>query len=130
MSTTQFQIGTRAQPITVKWPTSHYDEGKPTRALKCFVDDEKLIEELKDIDGSLVNDDNILRLKLWQTADVQLQSSGELLTVDQLRQGDRIAVIAKPYKWKFEGRQGTSLTASHVIVVERASSERQSTDWL
>jgi hypothetical protein len=126
-----FQIGSIDQPLTIQWPPSHFDKGQSSRGIKCFVNYEKPIKDIAHIDETLIKDD-ILRLKLWQSAKVQLHNSNELLTVDDLQQGDLIAVMAKPYKWEFQGRQGTSLTASHVLIVERGSVERQSNtpNWL
>jgi hypothetical protein len=136
MSLNTFQIGSIAHPLEIQWPPSHYDAGKKSRAIKCLVDDEKLVEEIKAIDATLISEDDnghhVLRLKLWQTAMVQLHGSDQLLTVDDLRYGDKITVMAKPYKWTFEGRRGTSLTANHVLVVERGSADRKSVapTWL
>jgi hypothetical protein len=130
MSTKLFQIASIAQPMEIQWAPSHYDNGKLARAIKCFVDDETLVEELKAIDDTLLKDDDygrhVLRLKVWQSARVQVHDSDQLLTVDELRNGDRITVMAKPYKWQYEGREGTSLTAGHVLVVQRGSGERKS----
>ena len=69
MSTTKLQVGTLAEPMEIQWAPSHFDNGKSSRAIKCFLDDEKLVEELEDIDESLIKDDNgrnVLRLKVWQ----------------------------------------------------------------
>ena len=130
MSVKLFQIASVAQPMEIQWAPSHFDNGKLARAIKCFVDDETLVEELKAIDDTLLKDDDsgrhVLRLKVWQSARVRLHDSGELIKVDELRNGDQITVIAKPYKWQFEGRTGTSLTAGHVLVVERGLGERKS----
>jgi hypothetical protein len=131
MSTKSFQLASVAQPIELQWAPSHYDQGKSARAIKCFVENDRLLHSIHDIDKSLVKQDehgrNILRLKVWQSANVQLQGSDELMTVDDLKSGDKITVFVKVHHWEYEGREGSSLTAGHVLVVERGSAERQST---
>jgi hypothetical protein len=131
MSTKSFQVASVAQPIELQWAPSHYDQGKSARAIKCFVEDNRLLHYIEDIDESLIKRDehgrNVLRLKVWQSARVQLLGSDQLLTVDELRSGDRISLMVKIHDWEYEGRKGTSLTANHVLVVEQGSGERKST---
>jgi hypothetical protein len=129
MSTKSFQVASVAHPIELQWAPSHYDQGKSARAIKCFVENDRLIHSIQDIDESLIKQDehgrNILRLKVWQSARVQLHGSDDLLTVGDLQRGDEISLIVKIHNWSFEGKQGTSLTASHVLIVEQGSVERQ-----
>ena len=90
--------------------------------------------KLKNLDETLLNESEMgrscLRLKIWQDAKVQLHGSDKLLTIDELHRGDKIAVMVEIYKWSFEGRKGTSLTISHVLVIEQAEHVSDTPDWM
>jgi hypothetical protein len=136
MSTKSFQVASVAHPIELLWPPSHYDQGEATRGIKCFVDNPKLVESLEEVDEGLIKRDEhgrcILRLKVWQSASVVLQGSDQFLSVDDLKRGDQITVFAKAHHWSFEGKQGASLTVSHILIVERDSRQCPDTpvQWL
>lgn len=126
MSLNSFQIGTIAQPLEVLFGPSHYDKDSKIRAIKCFCDDEKLLEELRDIDPTLIKTDDItgrqvLRLKVWQSSKVHLPDSDETLTVDAIRRGNKLVGKVKLHHWQFEGQDGVSLTCDAILLLERNS---------
>jgi hypothetical protein len=112
MSTKTFQVGTLAQPLEVLFGPSHFDEGKKARMIKVFVDDEKTVLELRDIDSELVTDDHTgrqtLRLKMWRNAKITDNKTKKLIKVDDLHRGDRIVVMVKSYRWEYDGREGVA----------------------
>jgi hypothetical protein len=124
MSTTPFQIGCIAEPLTVQWGASHWDKGQNSRSIKVFLDysDQKI--EIDDLDDTLVKFDPpdgraVLRLKVWQNAKVSQHDSDKKFKVDDLQRGDQIVVVAKPYHWQYEGREGVSLNVSDILIVKR-----------
>jgi hypothetical protein len=135
MSTKTFQVGTLAQPLEVLFGPAHFDEGQKARMIKVFVDDEKTVQELRDIDPELVTDDQntgrqSLRLKMWQNAKIKDNKTKKLIKVDDLHRGDRIVVMVKSYNWEYEGREGVSLTSGEALLLERGSKNTASTtNW-
>jgi hypothetical protein len=134
MSTKTFQVGTLAQPLEVLFGPAHFDEGKKARMIKVFVDDEKTVLELRDIDSELVTDDHTgrqsLRLRMWQNAKITDNKTKKLIKVDDLHRGDRIVVMVKSYRWEYDGREGVSLTSGEALLLERGSKNTASTtNW-
>ena len=125
MSTTPFQLGCIAEPLQVKWGVSHYDEGQKARAIQVNIDYADQKTDIDAIDDSLVKFDSggraVARLKIWQNAKVTEHGSDKKFKVDDLQRGDQIVVIAKPYYWVFEGREGVSLNVSDILIVKRVA---------
>ena len=124
MSVEKFQIGTLAIPLEILWATSEMDAGNSARGIKVYVNNKYELGPLVDLDESLISierDRGILRLKLWQNAKVTLHGSDTKLKIDDLKSGDKIAVIAKPYQWQFEGREGVTLSCGEVLLIEQVN---------
>jgi hypothetical protein len=112
--------------LELKWGPSHYDEGRKARAIQVHLDYADQKTEIDAIDDSLVKFDSggraVVRLKIWQNAKVTEHGSHNKFTVDDLQRGDQIVVIAKPYYWVFEGKEGVSLNVSDILIVKRMPS--------
>jgi hypothetical protein len=127
MSTTTFQIGCIAKPLEVQWGPSHWDKGQTSRSIKVFLDYSDQKTEIDALDETLVKFDTpdgraVLRLKVWQNAKVSEHDGDKKLKVDDLKRGDQIVVVAKPYHWEYEGREGVSLNVSDILMVKRVPS--------
>jgi hypothetical protein len=133
MSVNSFQIGSKAQPLEILFGPSHYDKGQKARSIKVYLDDQKQVQQFKDMDETLVREDGnsrtVLRLKIWQNAKVShIYETDKMLKVDELHPGDRLVAMIKPYSWQYEGRNGVSLTCNHLMVISRGASS-QTVDW-
>ena len=110
---------------------SHFDQDKHARAISCFVDDEQTIGLLQELSPGIANVDErtgrlVFRLKMWSDTDIPVDNSDECIKVNEIRRGDRLVAMVKPYRWNYEGTEGVSLTSGETLVIERADS---TTKW-
>jgi hypothetical protein len=77
MSTKSFQIASIAKPLEILFGPSQIDEGQKARSIKCYIDDVNQIESLMELDDSLISLDGsrrVVRLKLWQDAEINIRA--------------------------------------------------------
>ena len=113
------EIGTLLSPVTIYYPTRHYDDGKLSRCIKVVVNDETATMLRALGDDTIVNEENIARLKVWQNAKVTYANDNIKYDVDCLLTNDKVVLIGMKYQWVYEGKTGVSVTCHKIHILSR-----------
>ena len=133
MSTFQLGSFSPLQPLEVQFGPSEYDVDSSSRAIKVYLDDINDQQHIGELDEKLICRDTgrpVIRLKIWKGARVEDHQTKQLLKVQDIKRGDSILAIVRPYNWTFEGRTGTSLTCDNVLVVSRGETSIAAPIWI
>ena len=113
---TRFQLGTRLEPCVVEFGVHAYDADKPYRAIKirCRATEMDLF---KAYDDSMFNSQPVL--KEWNDiVYLTLKLKADDPNIPLLTRDHRFLAIVYAKKWKMDGKNGVSLYAEAIKIVD------------
>ena len=114
-----FQVGTKEGPkLEVRFGLSELDSGKRWRTISVYPDCDEILNQLHGYDIKIdeKNGKDFLNIKISSIDTKFVGYDGGMLSANQIRRGDRVILVVKPFDWSFNGKKGVSLQAKTVMV--------------
>ena len=114
-----FQIGTKTGPKpSVRFGLSDLDKGKRWRSIGVYPDSDDILNQLHEYDIKIdeKNGKYFINIKISSIDTKFVGYDGGMLSANQIRRGDRVILVVKPFDWSYNNKKGVSLQAKTVMV--------------
>ena len=124
MSTTNttsklFQIGTKEGPkLEVRFGLGDLDSGKRWRTISVYPDCDELLNQLHGYDIKIdeKNGKDYINIKISSIDTKFVGYDSSILSANQIRRGDSVILVVKPFDWSYNNKKGVSLDCNTVMV--------------
>ena len=103
------------------------DKGKRWRTISVYPDSDELLNQLHayDIKTDEKNGKDYINIKISSIDTKFVGYDSSILSANQIRRGDSVILVVKPFDWSFNGKKGVSLQAKTVMVCRSHDDEEE-----